>query len=67
MGSEEADSRSVNVRNRDDVGVKGRTAEIIKLDDVLKSLHSLKDERRLKNSLQAEAQAEVEEEVKPSA
>ena len=42
------DSRSVNVRNRDDVGTKARS-EIIKLDEVLDKFVALKAERRLAN------------------
>lgn len=50
VGSEELESRSVNIRNRDDIGTKGKT-EVIKLDEVLTKLHSLKDDRRLENKL----------------
>lgn len=48
VGQDELDSRSVNVRNRDDVGTKARS-EIIKLDEVLEKMLSLKNERRLEN------------------
>jgi len=48
VGQEELDSRSVNVRNRDDVGTKARS-EIINLDEVLEKFLSLKSERRLAN------------------
>lgn len=50
VGSDEADNRCVNIRNRDDVGTKGR-GEIMDLDLVLKKLLSLKQERRLENTL----------------
>lgn len=44
------DSNSVNVRNRDDIGIKGKT-EVISIEEVVKKLHSLKDEKRLENKL----------------
>ncbi|SGY46913.1 BQ5605_C001g00481 [Microbotryum silenes-dioicae] len=50
VGSEEVESSSVNVRNRDDVGVKGKT-EVIVFDKVCQMLKALKDERRLENKL----------------
>ncbi|KAM0788271.1 threonyl-tRNA synthetase [Microbotryomycetes sp. NB124-2] len=50
VGSEEVESRSVNVRNRDDIGVKGKT-ETIGLDAILAKLLKLKDTRNLKNEL----------------
>lgn len=45
------ESRSVNVRNRDDAGNKKARTETIKLDDVLDKLLRLKDQRRLDNEL----------------
>ena len=50
VGQEELDSRSVNVRNRDDVGTKARS-EIIKLDTVTEQLVNLKKTRSLQNKL----------------
>jgi len=50
VGQEELDARSVNVRNRDDVGIKGR-AETIPLDEVVKKLVALKQSRTLENRL----------------
>lgn len=50
VGSEEVESQSVNVRNRDDIGQKGK-AELLKLDLVLEKMLSLKNERRLENQL----------------
>ncbi|SCV74133.1 BQ2448_6565 [Microbotryum intermedium] len=50
VGSEEVESGSVNIRNRDDVGVKGKT-EVIQFDKVCQMLKGLKDERRLENKL----------------
>ncbi|GAA5852729.1 hypothetical protein JCM8547_002606 [Rhodosporidiobolus lusitaniae] len=52
VGSEEAESRSVNVRNRDDAGNKKARAETIALDDVLAKLLKLKDTRSLSNQFQ---------------
>ncbi|GAA5858453.1 hypothetical protein JCM1840_001214 [Sporobolomyces johnsonii] len=51
VGSEEMDSRSVNVRNRDDAGNKKARTETITLDDVTEKLLRLKDQRRLDNEL----------------
>lgn len=50
VGQEEFDARSVNIRNRDDVGIKGR-AETIQLDDVVRKLVALKENRSLENKL----------------
>jgi len=50
VGEAEYSTQSVNVRNRDDVGLKGR-AETIKLDDVIEKLVKLKEERRLENRI----------------
>ncbi|GAA5828434.1 hypothetical protein JCM11251_006248 [Rhodosporidiobolus azoricus] len=52
VGSEEAESRSVNVRNRDDAGNKKARAETIGLDDVLSKLLHLKNTRSLSNQFQ---------------
>lgn len=38
------------MRNREDVGTKGRD-EMVKLDDIVQKLASLKKERRLENRL----------------
>lgn len=51
VGSEEMESRAVNVRNRDDAGNKKARTETIKLDEVLEKLLRLKNERRLDNEL----------------
>jgi threonyl-tRNA synthetase len=45
------DSRSVNVRNRDDAGNKKARTETIKVDEVLEKLMRLKNQRRLDNEL----------------
>jgi threonyl-tRNA synthetase len=50
VGQEELDARSVNVRNRDDVGTKARS-ETIPLDEVVKKLLGLKENRSLQNKL----------------
>lgn len=50
VGEEEVNARSVNVRNRDDVGTKART-EIIGLEDVIAKFAALKAERRLENKI----------------
>jgi threonyl-tRNA synthetase len=51
VGQQELESRSVNVRNRDDIGNKGRSDKVIKLEDVAQSLLKLKKERSLHNKL----------------
>lgn len=50
VGQEELDSRSVNVRNRDDVGSKAKT-EMIPLEDLAKKLVQLKETKSLHNKL----------------
>ena len=50
VGQEELDSRSVNVRNRDDVGTKART-ETLPLDVIAEKLAGLKETRSLHNKL----------------
>ena len=50
VGQEELDSRSVNVRNRDDVGTKAR-GTVIPLDTIAKQLETLKKIRSLENKL----------------
>lgn len=50
VGQEELDSRSVNVRNRDDVGTKART-ETLPLDVIAEKLAALKENRSIHNKL----------------
>ena len=50
VGQEELDARSVNVRNRDDVGTKARS-ETIPLDEIVQKLVALKDRQNLQNKL----------------
>lgn len=50
VGQEELDARSVNVRNRDDVGTKAR-GTILPLDTVVNQLVTLKKSRSLENKL----------------
>jgi threonyl-tRNA synthetase len=50
VGQDELDTRSVNVRNRDNVGQKGRD-EVIPLDTVVEKLLALKKGRSLENKL----------------
>ena len=50
VGQEELDSRSVNVRNRDDVGTKAK-GEMVPLDEVTAKLVALKHSRRIENRL----------------
>jgi len=50
VGQEELDSRSVNVRNRDDVGTKAKTA-MVPLDVIIDKLVGLKASKSLQNAL----------------
>lgn len=50
VGQEELDNRSVNVRNRDDVGTKAKTA-MVPLDVIIDKLVRLKTSRSLQNAL----------------
>jgi threonyl-tRNA synthetase len=50
VGQEELDNRSVNVRNRDDVGTKAKTA-MIPLDSIIEKLVKLKANKSLQNTL----------------
>ncbi|KAI0080421.1 tars protein [Panus rudis PR-1116 ss-1] len=52
VGQEELDSRSVNVRNRDDVGTKAKT-EMVPLDVIAEKLVQLKNSKSLQNKLPA--------------
>jgi threonyl-tRNA synthetase len=50
VGEVEQTTRSVNVRNRDDVGTKAK-GQTIPLEEVLKSVENLKSSRSLENKL----------------
>lgn len=50
VGAEERESRTVNIRNRDDQATQQR-GEIIPLDEALEKLVKLRDERRLDNKI----------------
>lgn len=50
VGHEEMETKSVNIRNRDDANMKGK-AETIGLEKTVELLKSLKGERRLENKL----------------
>ncbi|KIJ63654.1 hypothetical protein HYDPIDRAFT_175966 [Hydnomerulius pinastri MD-312] len=50
VGQEELDSRSVNVRNRDDVGTKSK-GEMVSLEEVTNKLVVLKNTRSIENKL----------------
>ncbi|KAF9467154.1 hypothetical protein BDZ94DRAFT_1156687 [Collybia nuda] len=50
VGQEELDARSVNVRNRDDVGSKAKT-EMVPLDEIVNKLVALKTSKSLDNKL----------------
>ena len=51
VGNAEVESGSVNVRNRDDVGMKQRSDETVKVEDAIRMLLKLKGERRVENKL----------------
>lgn len=48
VGAEEAKSRTVNIRNRDDQKTQTK-GELVPLQDALDNLLKLKEERRLEN------------------
>jgi threonyl-tRNA synthetase len=50
VGQEEFDGRSVNVRNRDDVGSKAKT-QMVPLDGITDKLLTLKKSKSLNNRL----------------
>lgn len=50
VGAQEAESRTVNIRNRDDTATQSK-GELVPLDQVVESLRKLRDERRLENKL----------------
>ncbi|CAG8448725.1 11683_t:CDS:10 [Acaulospora colombiana] len=50
VGAEEETTNSVNIRNRDDVGTKAK-GQTIPLEEAVRKLVELKNEKRLKNSL----------------
>lgn len=50
VGAEEASSRTVNIRNRDDQSTQSKGA-LIPVDEALEKLLALKAERRLVNSI----------------
>ena len=48
VGAEEAESRTVNIRNRDDQSTQSK-GELVPLDKALEHLVQLKAEKRLEN------------------
>lgn len=50
VGQAELETRSVNVRNRDNVGTKGRD-ETVPLDDIIQKFVALRASRSLENKL----------------
>ena len=50
VGAQERDSRSVNIRNRD-LPETQKMGELVPLDDAIKKLCALRDERRLNPAL----------------
>lgn len=50
VGAQEKESRSVNIRNRDDQETQSK-GELIPLDEAIQKLKVLKKERRLINSI----------------
>lgn len=50
VGVQEKESRSVNIRNRDDPETQSK-GELIPLEEAIQKLRALKKERRLVNSL----------------
>ncbi|KAK3620384.1 threonyl-tRNA synthetase [Elasticomyces elasticus] len=52
VGAQEREKRSVNIRNRDDPETQ-KMGELIPLDEAIRKLSKLRDERRLESSLSA--------------
>jgi threonyl-tRNA synthetase len=50
VGAEEQKARAVNWRNRDDQATQQR-GEIVPLDEAVKKLVALRDERRIENTV----------------
>lgn len=50
VGAQEKESRSVNIRNRDDQETQAK-GELIPLDEAISKLKALKKERRLINAI----------------
>lgn len=50
VGAKERDSRAVNVRNRDDPATQQQGA-MMQLDEALRKIKELRDERRLVNAI----------------
>ena len=50
VGDQEKDSRSVNIRNRDDQETQSK-GELIPLEEAIQKLKALRKERRLVNSI----------------
>ena len=50
MGVQEKESRSVNIRNRDDQGTQLK-GDLIPLDEAIQKLKALRKERRIINSI----------------
>lgn len=64
VGAQEKESRSVNIRNRDDQATQ-KMGELIPVDKAIELFKSLRDERRLESALQPKAaEAPKEPEVK---
>jgi len=50
VGAQEKESRSVNIRNRDDPNTQSK-GDLIPLDEALSKLKALKKERRIINAI----------------
>jgi threonyl-tRNA synthetase len=54
VGAKEQETRTVNIRNRDDLATQ-KMGELIPLDVALKGLKALKEERRQENKIDVAA------------
>ena len=54
VGAKEQETRTVNIRNRDDLATQ-KMGELIPLDVALKGLKALKEERRRENKIDVAA------------
>lgn len=50
VGAQEMQSRTVNIRNRDDQSTQAK-GDLVPLDEAISKLVSLRDERKLENAM----------------
>ena len=53
VGAQEQQTRTVNIRNRDDPSTQAK-GDLVPLDEAIRKLVTLRDERRLENAIGAD-------------